>query len=395
MENENLDGLSLEQLAEMHYSTNQQVAEGDNVYGDGEQPEDPHTEETNPQLNEPSSEHSDEDPEDGNTNSQDWHEPEGEEEDKDEENPTSSKEHTNLENEIGLGEFKPLTFKANGKDWTIDNEEQAIRLMQMGLGSQKAVNEYKETRPYIKALRDNDLLEDTTLNLMIAAKNGDPKAYKALAQHFGISNEQLDELSYSDDEEDFVPENQIESANTLEFKERFRELEPTSSIRQLILDFDGASLNGLLADPVILDQFVLLEQNGMLNDVIAQVDKAYSLGYVNSSVPKLQTIATVITGMSQQLGYDILDPRAYAVSKKQQQKPKEVPDTQPKTKPSNNRVNSIQRRSASASPESYTTAPPKSKQSKSIADLLDEAEANGNYDEKRRLLEEHYGIILD
>ena len=214
-----LEGFSLEQLAEAKYSLDDQEVDyqEEDIDLDSHDVENIDDDDYNADESDDSITDSEE-PEDSQDSL-----PE-EEEDLPEEQTEDSEEETLADDDSVWAEIaKP--FKANGKMMTVSSPQEAIRLMQMGIGSQPIIQEYNANRPLIKALQENDLLDEGTINLMIEAKKGNLGAYKSLLTTLGFDEEQFDDLQYSDELDGYQPQNHIKSAEALNFKDSLDNLD--------------------------------------------------------------------------------------------------------------------------------------------------------------------------
>lgn len=73
-------------------------------------------------------------------------------------------------------------FKANGKDFQVDNAADAIQLMQMGVNYNKKMAALKPSLRSLRLLEDNGLLSEEKLNYLIDLDKKDPKAIAKLLQ---------------------------------------------------------------------------------------------------------------------------------------------------------------------------------------------------------------------
>lgn len=108
--------------------------------------------------------------------------------------------------------YEALTspLKANGKELTIDNVEDARRLMQMGANYNKKMAGMKPHLKTLKLLENNGLLDESKLSFYIDVEKKDPKAIAKLLKDSGIDPLDLDlekdeytANTYSVDDSDF------------------------------------------------------------------------------------------------------------------------------------------------------------------------------------------------
>lgn len=317
--------------------------------------------------------------------------------------PSDEDTNTNVDPEDG-SQFQPMTFKANGKEITIDNREDAIRLMQQSFGAQKLVSEYKESRPYVKALNDHGLMNGETLNLIIAAKQGNVAAYKALANTFGISDEQLDDFAYSEDaDKEYTPENNIESEETFNLRDTIQELEVSYAeefpvVRNVINTWDDSSLMAIRQDPSIMSDLSHLQRIGMLEPILADAQKAKTLGRVPNNISDVQLIGSLVNMLSEKAGYNILDRSVQArASTSPQIQDLQANHNPVKQQPKKRQV-SHQRRLASGTPERYDGGKTQNSSKQSydpLTALRESAQKDDDGASVRKNLESILGISFD
>ena len=116
------------------------------------------------------------------------------EENNEEENTNSSDDDSLLYKETHDKIFKP--FKANGRDIQVKDVDEAIRLMQMGVGFHSKMTELKPAMGIIRTLEQNGLLDEDKIKLFIDLNNKNPEAVR----HFLKQNE-IDPLDIDMDDE--------------------------------------------------------------------------------------------------------------------------------------------------------------------------------------------------
>lgn len=318
------------------------------------------------------------------------------------EDPLNPDLDTNLSGQNGSQEFRPLKFKANDREITIDNEQDAIRLMQQSFGAQKLVADYKEARPIIKALRDNNLMDAKVVNTIIAASKGDARAYKAMQAMFNVSGEQLDELNYNDDDgKDFNPENSIQDGSIFNLRDTVDEMdsyypEESDHIREVFATMDDQSIMTIKSDPSILLDLAHLKQSGHLDAIVSTMEQAYMLGKIPANTPKVAVLGTLANQLSQQLGYNVLDraaskPTPQQIEPQQQNQP---PVQQQQANPPTLPPRSEKRRLAGGTPERYNQGAPTPKAPVDKASSTLEKLRKGEGDPKK-LLEDFFQIQMD
>lgn len=378
MSYENLEGLSVEELGKLHYGS-------PDMYADNNPNEPTVVNNDEPEYNDENTDPSNESHEDPQ-NPQDL-EPTGEEEL--EEDPTNVDEEETLEDSTIDWSAIAKPFKANGTMMTVETAEEAIRLMQQGIGAQKVIKEYNEHRPFIKALTDNGLMNEDTINLLIEAKKGNLGAYKGLLNSLGFDNEQFDDLQYSEELNEFKPQNHLESPELFNFRDalqRFDEDYPEESveIKTLVGGFQDGSVDVVYQNPQVLSAIANVRANGKLDEIKSLTEKAYALGYVDAKVPRINTMSHLISKMSEELGVDLTQRNAKPIQNNRNEK---VVTKKTKT---------VKRRSASRSPqsavpsESHTDLSP----AQDIERRLAEARDSGDIELMKKILNDNLDLGL-
>lgn len=79
------------------------------------------------------------------------------------------------------------TFKANGKDFTVKDVEEARTLMQMGANYNKKMAGLKPVLKLVKMLENNELMDEEKLGFLIDLSKKDPDAITKLIKDSGIN----------------------------------------------------------------------------------------------------------------------------------------------------------------------------------------------------------------
>ena len=100
--------------------------------------------------------------------------------------------------EANDGDFKAryeevmAPIKANGEMVELESVDDLRRLASMGLGYSEKMRRVKGPLKIVKSLKDNGLLDEGRLDLMIEASKGDPKAIAKLVKESGIDPLDMD-----------------------------------------------------------------------------------------------------------------------------------------------------------------------------------------------------------
>lgn len=168
------------------------------------------------------------------------------------------------------------SFKANGTMMTVTDPADIIALMQQGANYSKKMGELKPKMAILKALEENNLLDNAKISHLIDIYNKDPKAIKKLIQDSGLDTYELD----SEDNDGYVPENKVKEITELQTV--LDELNSDSNFQEVLNDivntWDNESKDFVAQRPGVLR--VLLEQrnSGIYHKVKGIVEYERMLG---------------------------------------------------------------------------------------------------------------------
>lgn len=216
-------------------------------------------------------------------------EPEGEEDLEDSEE--SEDESEDAENEVKEGdeietppEYKKLfePIKAGGREIQIESIDEAISLIQQGVGFSDKMREMREVRRYVQMLKNNDVLNEDKLSYLLDLNAKDPKAIAKL-----LSESNINPL-------DINPEEGNEYSNagkyhvsdqSLNLTEIVEKLETTPEGKELVDDigynWDKQSLDIIAKEPQTLTFLGEQKRLGIYGMIKAQMDKERVLGRLN------------------------------------------------------------------------------------------------------------------
>ena len=185
--------------------------------------------------------------------------------------------------------YKRITspIKANGKEITIKDPEEAIRLMQMGAGYNRKMH---EIQPHLKTLRfleQNNLLsaDHSQLAFLVDLHNKNPDAIKKL-----VKDANIDPLDFNNEEE---VNYQTNIAPVTDQQVVFREAIDNlltqdggiDTIKVCNSTWDATSHQALMDDPKLLEVIHAQRQNGIYDRIVGEVDRQKALGKIPQSTP--------------------------------------------------------------------------------------------------------------
>jgi hypothetical protein len=174
-------------------------------------------------------------------------------------------------------------FKANGKEVQVRNADEALRLMQMGAGHMRY---QQQTRPAValKATLDANGIDADTLNYLIELKNGNKDAIAKLVRESGIEPYDIktdDEAKQAD--KDYRPKDYSVSDESVTFAETVQSVRSSDLGNELLAHvrsdaWDVKSRQMLQGDPGILSALNDQKQNGVYDQISAEVERQRTLG---------------------------------------------------------------------------------------------------------------------
>lgn len=179
-------------------------------------------------------------------------------------------------------------FKANGKEFKPQSPEEAIRLMQMGAGYGRKLQDLQPALKTLRMLEKHDLLNENELSFLIEVRNKNPDAIKKLIKDSGI-----DPLDLGDhDNVSYTPVNHAVSNEEMAFQEALDEVQaqPTGleTLRVINQTWDETSKSVLGKEPQLLGVIQSQRDDGTYDAIIAEIDRQKLLGHIPTNTPLLQ-----------------------------------------------------------------------------------------------------------
>lgn len=191
-------------------------------------------------------------------------------------------------------------IKGAGKEVTLTNTDEAIKLIQMGMGYHKTMEQIKPHKKAIAMLEQNGLLDTTKLNFAIDLMNKNPKAIQKLISDSGMD---LYDLDVSEDSNDYIPPNYSVSDEELALTNAVKEIEGTPTYTRTITvlgtEWDNASRDILRKHPELV---------GIINDQMA----SGVFDTVSKEVERYKLLGKLPTGMNDLEAYKFVGDTLYA-----------------------------------------------------------------------------------
>lgn len=179
-------------------------------------------------------------------------------------------------------------FKANGRMIELKTPDEAIRLMQMGAGYGRKIQDLQPHLKVLRMLEKNNLLSEEKLSFLIDVNQKNPDAIKKIVQDSGI-----DPLDINvEDNVDYVPKNHAVSDKEMAFQNALEEVQtlPTGqeTLRIINQSWDQESKSLLWESPEIIGVIQTQRENGIYDQIVTEIDRQRLLGHIPPNAPFLQ-----------------------------------------------------------------------------------------------------------
>lgn len=188
------------------------------------------------------------------------------------------------------GFFKEVMkpFKANGREIKLNTPEEAIRLMQMGAGYGRKLQDLQPALKTLRMLEKADLLDEGKLSFLIDINNKNPEAIKKLIADSGIDPLELnigDNVSYT-------PTNHSVSDKEMAFRDVLTTVQSATGGKETIEEvnrtWDQESKAALWDNPQLLGIIQSQRETGVYAQITAEIDRQKLLGLMSTTTPFLQ-----------------------------------------------------------------------------------------------------------
>lgn len=200
-------------------------------------------------------------------------------------------------------------FKANGREMSIRNADEGIRLMQMGANYSQKMEQLKPQLALVRTLEREGLADLGKLSFLIDLHKKNPQAIAKL-----VKDTNFDPLAVEDEQvAAYKPGNYQTSTKELDFDEVLEGLRGTKRYDELIdtvaNKWDAKSKDELADNPGILNVFSQHMHSGVYDRVMDEIARQKALGNLKG-VPVLQAYREMGQQMEQagQLN-DLLAPK--------------------------------------------------------------------------------------
>lgn len=195
--------------------------------------------------------------------------------------------------EIITEEYKRIVgapIKGAGKEVTLGSTDEAIKLIQMGMGYHKSMEQMKPHKKAIAMLERNNMLDEDKLNFAIDLMNKNPQAIKKLIADSGVdlyeyNSEDGDSLTY-------VPNDYKVSENELAIQQAIKDIEATPTYQRTIgilgSEWDEQSREIIKSNPSLISLINDQVESGIYDAVNKEVDRLKMLGEIPIGMPDIE-----------------------------------------------------------------------------------------------------------
>ena len=179
-------------------------------------------------------------------------------------------------------------FKANGRNFELKTPEEAIRLMQMGAGYGRKIQDLQPHMKVLRMLEKNDLLDEGKLSFLIDVNQKNPEAIKKVLKDSGIDPLDLD----MDNTVSYTPNDHAVSDKEVEFQTALSDVQEHATGQRTLQiinqTWDQESKAVLWDSPQILGVIQSQRDNGVYDQITSEIDRQKMLGNIPLSTPFLQ-----------------------------------------------------------------------------------------------------------
>lgn len=204
--------------------------------------------------------------------------------------------------DLSAEEFRQLvtaSFKANHKEFSVDNPEEIRKLMQYGMNYHKKMTELAPHRKALKTLEQHGLLSPDKLNYAIELLQGNKGAIAQLLKEHSVDTFELPDL----EEQPYKTGNYLPTDERINFDEKVDELKGSSTGTQVVeyvRGLDSDSFYEIYTNPNMMDMILNHVESGLFNDATAFLEKERALGKVPANVKDIDAYAYVAQHLEQQ-----------------------------------------------------------------------------------------------
>lgn len=183
--------------------------------------------------------------------------------------------------------MKPI--KANGKEIKLNTPDEAIRLIQMGAGYAKKLQQIQPALKTVRMLEKHDLVDPNKISFLIDLQEGNPEAIRKLLKDKGIDPLDLN----TTDDVTYRPINRAVSDQELSFHDALNDLqshpEGKATIKEINETWDTTSKNVIFSKPELLKVIQDQKDTGIYSQITTEIDRQKLLGHIPQNTPFLES----------------------------------------------------------------------------------------------------------
>jgi len=204
-----------------------------------------------------------------------------------EEEPSESEEEESevtegLSYEDAIEKIFKTPFKANGREIQIESADEAIQLMQKGLGYNKDMAELKPFKKAMNVLKKRNALDPEKLDFLLDVAEGKPEAISKLLKDQNVDPYDIDVNAADEYKSEYEDTESFD--NVTEIIDSLPEEPQTEALKILSSKgWDDDSKKVLFGNPQALQVLTSQMINGQYEQIVKVVDKQMALGNLNMS----------------------------------------------------------------------------------------------------------------
>jgi propanediol dehydratase small subunit len=187
-------------------------------------------------------------------------------------------------------------IRAAGQDIKLNNPEEAISLIQKGVGFHSKLNRIHNELKYVEMLRNNGLLDEEKLSHLIDVQAGKPGAIKKLLDSVKVDPLTLDSAEAST----YAPSDHRVTDEQVVFQSTVADLSASDAGRKVLSDaqaWDQATKAEIYRTPAVLQVLTEQKEMGRYDLIVAELNRAKLLG----QLPPGETFLQSYTRVGQQM----------------------------------------------------------------------------------------------
>jgi len=179
-------------------------------------------------------------------------------------------------------------FQANGRKFTPENPEEAIRLMQMGANYAKKMESLKPNLKTMRMLDNHGLLSEEKVSFLIDLSKNDPGAIAKLLKEAKIDPLDLD----TSDETTYRPGVHTVSDTEMAFHDSLTEVASTpegkETVSHINTHWDKTSKEMVYKEPALLQIINQQRANGIYDQITAEIEQMKVFGKIAPNTPFIE-----------------------------------------------------------------------------------------------------------